>query len=94
MEAKEEYKLIAKIAKRAVKMAASFGLKYDHLSCVMDISSCHAEIPLHLELLLTADDFNFSHDVFGIYKHINRNTAKMEGCFLPRYAQSQLAAAE
>jgi hypothetical protein len=43
-------------------------------------------MPLDLDKLLTADDFNFSHDVFGIARHINRRTGEIEDFFVPRCA--------
>lgn len=53
----------------------------------MDVTACHANgCPLDLEKLLHADAFNFSHDVFGIARYINRNTGKLENCFVPRCA--------
>ena len=31
------------------------------------------------------DDHNFAHDVFGIRRHMNRKTAKLEDHFVPRF---------
>jgi len=57
------------------------------MGCLMDITACHANgCPLRLQELLDADDFNFAHDIAGIYQHINRGTGKLEFCFLPRFA--------
>lgn len=56
----------------------------------MDITATHANgCPLKLAELLAADDFNFSHDVAGIYRHLDRTTGKLLDCFLPRFAQKQ-----
>lgn len=58
----------------------------------MDIMACHANgCRLDLLRLLDADDFTFSHDVFGIYRHIDRDDNSPTGgmllnCFLPRCA--------
>jgi len=53
----------------------------------MDVTACHANgNKLDLAGLLAADDFNFSHDVFGIYRHIDRDTGKLGNCFRPRYS--------
>jgi hypothetical protein len=52
----------------------------------MDITYCHADIPLDLEKLLKFPDFDFIHDVVGIANHINHDTLKIEHCFLPRCA--------
>lgn len=51
----------------------------------MDIVACHANgSPLLLEKLLGFDDFNFAHDMSGICRHLNRDTGKLGGCFVPR----------
>ncbi len=86
-ETKEEYMIESKIADRAIAMAKEFGVKYDKLTALMDVSACHCNgCPLKLQELLNADDANFAHDVFGIRANINRETGKLENCFLPRYA--------
>lgn len=78
---KTEILLINKIAKRAVKLNP----EYDYMDCQMDISACHSNgNPIDLKKLLKADDFNFAHDVFGINRHINRETGKLKDFFLPR----------
>lgn len=86
----EEMDLIVAIAKRAVKMANELGVDYNQMTAVMDINATHANgTPLRLAELLAADNANFSHDVFGIRRHIDRTTGKLGGCFLPRYAVGQ-----
>lgn len=77
----------SKIADRAVMLAKQVGVKYDKMTAVMDIDACHSNgNPLRLADLLKADDTNFAHDVFGIRRHINRTTGKLENCFVPRYS--------
>lgn len=41
---------------------------------------------LDLQKLLDAPDGDFGHDVFGIRRHINRQTGELGDCFLPRCA--------
>jgi hypothetical protein len=54
----------------------------------MDLAACHCNgCPLQLTELLDADDFNFSHDIFGIRRHLNRTTGKLDDRFLPRFAR-------
>lgn len=79
--------LISRIADRAVTMATEHGVKYDKMSAVMDLESAHKEKPLRLGALLSADDFNFAHDVFGIRRHMDRTEypGKLTGCFVPRF---------
>lgn len=83
---KDELAVIRKIADRAVALAESFGVDYASRTATMDISATHANgNPLDLDGLLKSDDGNFAHDVFGIRRHINRSTGKLEDCFVPRY---------
>lgn len=51
----------------------------------MDITACHANgCQLDLAKLNHADRFNFSHDVFGIARHLNRDNGALMHCFVPR----------
>jgi len=80
---KEDTDTIMKIVQRAVQTAP----ETDHLSLLMDISAAHANgCPLRLTELLAAGDIDFTHDVFGIARHIDRETGKLADMFLPRYA--------
>ena len=80
----EDAQLINEIVKRARKR---FGKDIDGMSLHMDLTAAHTEVNLRLEELLNADDFNFAHDVLGIIRHMNRQTAQLSGHFLPRYAR-------
>lgn len=84
---KDEYVTIGKIAARASQLAREVGLQYPHSDVFMDIAHVHEICPLRLSELAEADDGNFGHDVFGIYRHFNRQTLKIENCFLPRFAK-------
>lgn len=83
----EDMKTIQKISKRAVKMLKDFGSKRNQLDIDMDITAAHCNgNPLRLKEFLEADDFNFIHDISGIGRHLNRDTGKLENCFLPRFS--------
>lgn len=83
---REEALTIRAIVERADKLAKEHDASVDKLSLSMDITACHANgCPLELERLLAADDFNFAHDVFGIMRHMNRETGRLGDCFLPRF---------
>lgn len=56
------------------------------MTIMMDISACHISNPLRLEDLLGADEFNFMHDVLGIYRHIDRDTGALKNSFSPRFS--------
>lgn len=82
-----EAAIIGRIADRAVKLADKLGAIYARMDAVMDVTAAHANgCPLDLDRLLHADDFNFGHDVFGIRRHIDRQTGEVGGFFLPRFA--------
>jgi len=86
----ENFKIIHKIAKRAVQMADVHGVDYPMMDAHMDLTATHMNgNPLRLADLLVADDANFAHDVFGIRRHINRRTGQLENCFVPRFSQHQ-----
>lgn len=87
VNSKTEAITINKIAHRAVALAASVGVDYRLMDADMDITACHVNgCPLKLDELLAADNSNFSHDVFGIRRHLNRESGLLEDCFSPRYA--------
>lgn len=87
---KEEMEIITQIVDRADKFITDKNIPYDRVSILMDISATHCNgCPLDLEALLKADDPNFFHDIFGIYRHINRQTGKLEACFVPRFARKE-----
>lgn len=80
----EDRALISKIVERAIKRDRTI----DAMALNMDITACHANgNPLRLASLLTADEFNFWHDVGGISRHINCVTGQLENCFSPRFSR-------
>lgn len=80
-----EHDTILKLARRA--RSAEKGCPRDIMAWTMDFSVVHANgNPLRLDALLAADDFNFMHDAFGICRHLNRETGKLENFFSPRYS--------
>lgn len=82
---KAERAKIVKIARRAVALAEEHGLAYDQQWAEMDITACHANgMRLDLDKLLKADDFNLAHDVFGIRRHLDKQTGQIQNCFVPR----------
>ena len=76
-----DFPLVLLIAKRANEFAPDI----PRLAIAMDIDCVHARHPLRIEELLAADDANFTHDVFGIMKHLNRETGELENFFVPRF---------
>lgn len=79
----EEMELIQQIAKRGFCRQ----LYADALALSMDIAATHLNgCPLKLKEWLAADDFNFFHDIYGIYNNLDRKTGHLKNCFLPRFA--------
>ena len=74
---------MAKIAKRAFDEK----LIDDMQTTMMDLCACHANgTPLDFQKLLDFPRFDFTHDVFGLVRHMNRETGKLRDHFLPRCA--------
>ena len=84
---KKDARLINRIARRAMKREALKQLADgDIVQIEMDLTAVHANgCPLRLKDFLEAPDFDFSHDIVGIRRHLNRDTGQLEDCFLPRY---------
>jgi hypothetical protein len=86
-----ERRLIAKIVDRArdkclVRSKETPKHWYTQITCRMDLTAVHANgCRLDLRRLLDADDFNFTHDIAGIARHIDRNTGRLANHFLPRF---------
>lgn len=86
----DDEEIISKITDRAMALAAKAKIVYPRLDCEMDLIACHLNAqPLRLADLLKADDFNFAHDVFGIKRHIDRETAQLRDFFSPRFSSRQ-----
>jgi hypothetical protein len=83
----DEQAIVVQILDRAAALSQKVGVPFDRLSLDMDLSATHASMPLRLADLLAADDFNFAHDVFGILRHINRGTGRLDDHFVPRFCQ-------
>ena len=90
---KAEHDLIVKIAERAKEIARRQGTEYSWHDAVMDLTACHANgHRLDLAGLLAADMYHFTHDVFGIAAHLDRETGKLThgGIFNPRYSAQEV----
>lgn len=60
------------------------------LSTRMDLIAAHANgCPMDFDRMRKADDFNILHDIMGIKNHLNRETGRLEGVFLPRFAKRE-----
>ena len=82
---KDDFELVSQIANRALKMYKQFpDIRDDKIDVMLDVEKTHDQIPLDFEKFLRFDDSNFAHDMFGIRQYMDRATATLGGCFLPR----------
>ena len=80
-----EHILVIKIVNRAFELMKDLNLHSNKLDLQMDIFATHANgCPLDLQKFLDADNFNFAHDICGIFNCLDRKTGKLKNCFLPR----------
>lgn len=84
---RKSFRVITEIAQRAMGLGARENDPFTKMDITMDINAVHSNgCPLRLEALRDADAFNFSHDILGIRRHLNRDTGKLENHFTPRFA--------
>lgn len=81
---KADYELCDKIVKRAMKI----GLYEDNqMTAHLDVTNAAKYWNMRLEEWLNADDFNFVHDIVGIYNNIVREyPVQFTNYFVPRFA--------
>ena len=86
----KDFKLIVQIAERVERDIPNY--PDDRRTLIMDLNACHSNgCPLQLSELLTADSFDFTHDIYGIRRHIDRTTGELQDCFVPRYAAQEVS---
>ena len=87
--------VIAAIAKRGLSVYTDWKIPVELVTIQMNITACHLNgCPLRLVDLLTADGFDFAHDIWGIGQNLDRDTGKLLNHFLPRFAKQQKCAAK
>jgi hypothetical protein len=83
---KAEMMLISKIADRAKAMFPKPDRPQGEW--MTDIEAVHCNgCPLDLQKFINFEDFDFEHDVAGIYRHLDRETGKLKDLFSPRCHQ-------
>lgn len=83
------------ICDKIVARAQSFGLYEDNrVTAYLDVQNAAKHFNMRLEEWLNADDFDFLHDVVGIYKAINRIAHPVDfsndPLFVPRFAGKEV----
>lgn len=86
----EELATIKKITDRLATLRKE---KYtDDQHWRMNLIACNTNgTPMDFDKLLHAPDFDFIHDLYGIEKHLDKETGKLTGYFLPRCAKPKEA---
>jgi hypothetical protein len=87
--APEEVALVESIADRFISICFKYGSRviFSREGVLMDLIATHNHsCTLDLAKLAAAPDVDLVHDVMGIRRHLNRETAQLEGHFLPRCA--------
>ena len=86
---KERFHKIYEISVRADNILNKYENRSAYPSRVtimMDVENADKQFNLRLDELLEADDYEFTHDVFGIVNNIDRRTGKVGNLFVPRFA--------
>ena len=87
----EELALIRRCVDRYKKLKEGIGQEIVggwELDVTMTLDAVNSNgTPIDFQKLLTAYDFSFVHDMDGMEKHIDKNTGKLTGFFLPRSAR-------
>lgn len=82
---RHDFETMSKIANRGLPVIRNITPnKVEKLDLMMDLEYTNDDIELDLDKFLAFDDGNFNHDISGIYANFNRETLKMDNCFLPR----------
>ena len=81
----KDMQIIMNIVKSADENKLLF---FDRISLLMDLQLATKEFNLDLDKLLNAPDLDFSHDISGIQRNLNRETKEFENEFLPRYSRN------
>ena len=81
----EDFRSVETIINRFERIAGPLGR--ERAGLIMDITACHnGACKLDLAAMAAGRDADLAHDVAGIYRHFNRETGELEGCFTPRHA--------
>lgn len=85
---REDAKLVRAIIER-IERFENFDLsKRDRTDWQMDLYATNANgNRMDFSRLLAADDFNFIHDIVGIYRNLDRETGKLMNLFTPRFSR-------
>jgi hypothetical protein len=94
----EDYRLIGKIAQRAIKLESKFIpnsrlVERGPTDLMMDLTVCHSKhFKLRLsEMLKTEDTTSLMHDIYMIAASVNKENLGWDGLGSPRFTKTRLA---
>lgn len=73
----------------ADRFADEIDAPLDKTTTTMDLMACNMLCPLDFDGLLSAERFDFIHDLRGINENLCHDTGILKNHFLPRYAKRQ-----
>lgn len=86
----EEQQAFVRVVDRAERLLMEQDVEFDRIDIVMDLLNVHEKcVPLDFERMADAPKGDFGHDIAGIWDNYNRETGKLENCFLPRCAKGE-----
>ena len=86
-QGKMKFQLQSKCATRWEKMLEKYNVPVpSRMQTLCTLQFADDACPIDWELLLAASDSDFSHDISGLDQHMNRDTLKLDGYFVPRFA--------
>lgn len=88
---KTDYELISQIVARAQRLGF---YENNRVTAFIDVQKAAKHFNMRLEKWLNAEDYDFTHDILGIYKAINRVVYPVDFSndpyFLPRFAGEEV----
>jgi hypothetical protein len=79
---KDDLTLLSLVCDRVEKLRPG---TFDRQDLIMDLNACHSNgCPLNFARMLDAPEFDFFHDIYGINRHLDRETGALKDCFSPR----------
>jgi hypothetical protein len=82
---KDEWDAADVILERAEAM--NINCHREKLGLLMDLSTATEKHALDIIALSKCGGDDFTHDILGIQKHLNRETGELEDCFIPRFTK-------
>lgn len=84
---REDAQPIELCVNRAMKLSREHNLQLNRMTLEMDLVSLHLNgTPINFRDMAVGTHSDFLHDILGIRRHLDRSTAQLRDCFVPRFA--------